>query len=157
MTVFFGKIQDLQLKPRNQTEWLDYLEKHDKQDVWWEIDRETKVRTPKQNDSLHLYYEMLAKELNDSGLDMRKVLKPSVDIEWTKENIKEYIWRPIQKTLTGKDSTKELDKTTDIDKIYETINRYLSQKFKIHVPFPTEKKEFDIPVAYPEEKLNPKF
>lgn len=156
MTVFQGKIKNLTLRPSNQQEWLDYLEKNDDKSVWWNIERETGVRTPKQNDSLHLYFEMLAKELNDAGLDMKKVLEPSVDIEWTKENIKEYIWRPLQIDITGKKSTKDLDKATEITKIWETLNRHLSQRFKVSVPFPTNKKEeFDIPIAYPQNNLKP--
>lgn len=122
------------------------------------IERETKIRTPKQNDSLHLYFELLSKALNDAGLGMREVLKESVYIEWTKENVKRYLWKPLQKILTGKESTKDLDKTTDIKKIYLVLDRHLSEspRINIHVPFPSrEAEEFDVPVAYPENNLKP--
>ena len=79
---------------------------------------------------------MLADELNDAGLDMKKVLKPGVDIPWTKESIKEYIWRPIQQAQLSKKSTTELT-TKEIDSVFDTINRHLGEKFGIHVPFPS--------------------
>lgn len=93
-------------------------------------------RTSRQNKSLHLLFEMLADELNDAGLDMKKVLKPGVDIPWTKESIKEYIWRPIQQAQLSKKSTTELT-TKEIDSVFDTINRHLGEKFGIHVPFPS--------------------
>ena len=68
---------------------------------------------------------------------MRKVLKPGVDIPWTKLSIKEYIWKPILKAMTGKESTTLMD-TKDIDKIYDVVNRHISEKWGISVPFPTE-------------------
>lgn len=93
-------------------------------------------RTPTQNNSLHLYFRLLAQELNDAGLDMKKVLKPSVDISWNEDNIKEYIWRPIQNAQLLKKSTKDLT-TKEVDLVYNTINRHLSEKFGIHLPFPS--------------------
>ena len=94
-------------------------------------------RTEQQNKALHKYFEMLASELNDAGLDMKVVLKPTVDIPWTKENIKEYIWKPVQKALLLKESTTELT-TDEVTKVYETINRLIAEKHGIHIPFPTD-------------------
>ena len=85
---------------------------------------------------------MLAEALNEAGLDMRKTLKPSVDIWWNKETVKNYIWRPIQEAQLGKKSTTELT-TKDIDKVFETINRFLGEKHKIHVPFPSMEEVMD--------------
>lgn len=93
-------------------------------------------RTQRQNKALHLLFGMLADELNDSGLDMKKVLKPGVDIPWTKSSIKEYIWRPIQEVQLSKKSTTDLT-TKEIDEVFETINRHLGEKFGVYVPFPS--------------------
>lgn len=157
MTTFHGKIENNMIIPSNQREWNDFCEKNESKPISITIERETGVRTSKQNDALHLYFEMLASELNSMGLDMRQILKPSVEIEWTKENVKEYIWRPLQIAITGKESTKNLDKTTEIDKIYDTINGHFSQKFLVSVPFPRDKEEFNVEVAYPENNLKPKI
>ena len=97
-----------------------------------------KTRTDKQNKALHLWCTLMADELNNDGLDMRKVLKENVNIPWTKTTVKEYIWRPIQKALTTKISTTEID-TNEPSVIWEIINRHLGEKFGVEVPsFPSE-------------------
>jgi hypothetical protein len=42
-----------------------------------------KPRTMAQNSALHLWLGQVAQTLNDAGLDMKKTLKPNVDIPWT--------------------------------------------------------------------------
>ena len=101
--------------------------------------KEEKRRTLNQNRALHLYFQMLADELNRAGLDMKVVLKPSVDIWWNKQTIKDYLWRPIMKAQLGKRSTTEMT-TTDIDAVFDTLNRHLSDKFGKWceaIPFPS--------------------
>lgn len=93
-------------------------------------------RTTAQNRALHLFFQQTADALNDAGLDMRVVLKPEVAIPWTAMSIKESLWRPVQNLQLGKRSTTELG-TKDIDVIYDTINRHLSEKFGLHIAFPS--------------------
>lgn len=93
-------------------------------------------RTIRQNRAIHLLFDMLAKELNENGLDMRKTLKPSIDIPWTGESVKEHLWRPIQEAQVGKRSTTELT-TKEIDAIFLTINRHLGERFGIVISFPS--------------------
>lgn len=97
------------------------------------MEGQTKKRTLKQNRSLHLFFRLLADELNIAGLDMKTVLKPSVDISWTEQNIKEYIWRPIQDALLIKKSTTQLE-SSEIDKVHQQIIRHLGKKFGVEVP-----------------------
>jgi len=94
-------------------------------------------RTEQQNKALHKYFELLADDLNNAGLDMKVVLKPEVDIPWTKETIKEYIWKPVQKAMLLKESTTELT-TSEISKVYDVINRLISEKYELHTPFPED-------------------
>lgn len=96
---------------------------------------EDKLRTAQQNRALHLYFTHLAEALNDAGLDMRKVLKPEVEIPWSTMSVKEFLWRPIQEAQLGKSSTTELT-TDEIDKVYDTVNRHLA-KHGVHVSFPS--------------------
>lgn len=98
--------------------------------------KEEKQRTELQNRSLHLYFTQLAEELNNSGYDMKKVLKPSVDIPWNSKSIKEFLFRPIMKIQTGKESTTDLT-TKEIDEIYDVINRHIGEKFGIHIEWPS--------------------
>ena len=58
------------------------------------------LRTGQQNRALHKGCELLADALNDAGLDMRVVLKPEINIPWTKTSVKEYIIRPIMRAMT---------------------------------------------------------
>ena len=48
------------------------------------IQLKTKQRTLQQNKALHKYFEILADTLNEAGLDARVVLKPEIEIPWTK-------------------------------------------------------------------------
>lgn len=95
-----------------------------------------KQRTLQQNKALHKFFQLLADELNEKGLDMRKTLKESIEIPWNGRTVKDYLWRPIQELQLKKESTTELT-TREIDKIYETLNRFLGEKLAVHVPFPS--------------------
>ena len=76
--------------------------------------KEEKQRTLQQNKALHLLFTLIAETLNDAGLDMRAVLKPGVEIPWSGETVKDYIWKPIQKIQIGKEHTADLT-TKEID------------------------------------------
>lgn len=101
---------------------------------------EGEKRTLQQNKAIHKYCTMLADTLNEAGLDMRKTLKPGVDIPWTATSAKEHLWRPIQDLMLDKESTTELD-TKQVDEVYRVLNRHLSEKFGISVPFPSRSGE----------------
>lgn len=148
--IFYGTCIDLTFKPDNQRAWLDYIEKNDKKKVVIDIELEKGVRTPLQNRALHKGFDLIAKTLNEAGLDMKKVLKPEIDIPWTDKSVKEFLFRPIQKIMTGKKSTTELNKTSEIDEVWEVLMRHLMEKHHIdYIPFPKKKKEeFDIKVAH---------
>ena len=104
------------------------------------LDVEIKVkgrgRTNKQNAALHKYFTMLASELNNSGWDMRRTLKPGVDIPWTAELVKEHMWRPVQIAMINEQSTAKV-KSKDYPLIYETLNRHTASKLGISVPWPS--------------------
>lgn len=93
-------------------------------------------RTDRQNRALHVLFRLLAETLNDNGLDMRKTLKPDIDIPWSGESVKEFLWRPIQVAQLQKKSTTELN-TKEIDEVFDTINKHLGEKFGLHIPFPS--------------------
>lgn len=97
---------------------------------------EESKRTSKQNRALHKFFDNLARELNEAGLDMRVVLKPEVDIPWNRNTVKEYIWRPIQKHQLLKKSTTELS-TKDIDEVFLVISKMLGEKFGLQIDFPS--------------------
>lgn len=100
------------------------------------MDNESKQRTTQQNKALHKFYSELALALNEAGLDMKRTLKPDIDIPWNGDTVKDYLWRPIQQAQLGKESTKELT-TKEIDAVYDTLNRHLGEKLGVHVEFPS--------------------
>ena len=96
-----------------------------------------KAITAAQHRSVFLYCDLLSKELNGRGLDMVKTLKAGVDIPWSKESARRFMWQPIQEIKFDKKSLTQL-KTHEITKIYDVINRHLSDKFGVYVPFPSK-------------------
>ena len=97
-------------------------------------------RTNLQNKSLHKYFELLAEALNDAGLDMKTVLRPEIDIPWSKDTVKSQLWKPIQKAMLDKESTTE-PSTKEYVEIYEVLNRHLSEKLGISVDWPSHLNE----------------
>jgi hypothetical protein len=154
--VFFGKVIGMQWVPDNLRAWLQELESLEGKKVYVDIGKEKGVRTPDQNAALHLYLEHLAKALNDGGFPFKFILgTKTVELDWDKDLVKENVWRPIQKALTGKKSTTSLDKVTEIDKVYEHLNRFFSNKpFCLHVPFPSDATKPKVEVASVDYPIN---
>lgn len=93
-------------------------------------------RSSAQNNALHMWCEKLAKELNSRGLDQRKMLKEGVDIPWDKKAVKERLWRPIQKAVTGDDSTTDPE-PKEYPEIFDVLNRHLGEKHGVYVAWPS--------------------
>jgi hypothetical protein len=101
-----------------------------------------KQRTNQQSKALWRFFELLADELNLAGLDMRKVLKPTYNIPWTKQSIHDHIWIPIQKAMFGTDSTQYLHKQQQIDKIHQVIMHEMGEKHGIeYINFPVDEEK----------------
>lgn len=94
------------------------------------------LRTMNQNSALHLFFQQLADELNEKGFDMRALIRQDVEIQWTGYSIKENLWKPLQKALFGKKSTTQLEKTEEIDRVYDNLNRILIERTKGEVQIP---------------------
>ena len=97
-------------------------------------------RTLTQNRALHKFCELLAVRLNEAGLDQKKLLKPSVDIPWTQNAVKEMLWRPVQEAVTGIKSTTKPE-ASQYSAIYEVLNRHLTMKHGIHEPWPNKENQ----------------
>ena len=82
-----------------------------------------------------------SEQLNDVGLDMRVILKPTYSSPWTKENFHDHIWIPIQKAMYGTDSMTKLTKE-QVSKIFTVIERELGEKHGLEtVPFPNDEEK----------------
>jgi len=98
---------------------------------------ETGKRTSVQNDSMHLYFRLLAETLCEAGLDIRRTLKQDFDIPWTEKSVKELIWLPVMTALTGKTSTTKLDRK-EVGEIFDVINRHLAETHAVMCSFPNK-------------------
>ena len=98
--------------------------------------KSAKQRTLTQNNCIHGYCDDLAKAFNAAGLDMETILKKGVAIPWDAHNTKKLIWHAVQLPMTGKKSSKDL-LTNEVSKVYDVVNRHISQTFGVFVPFPS--------------------
>lgn len=92
-------------------------------------------RTDSQNKALHVYFTLVSKALNDAGLTVQETLKHQLEIEWSPVMVKDLIWRRAQERHLAKHSTTELEKS-EIDLIYDHVNRYLASLGVESIPFP---------------------
>lgn len=99
-------------------------------------EKEAKQRTTRQNRAIHLMFTHMAQSLNDAGMDMKRTLRPNVDIPWSPETVKQYLWKPIQKAQLDKESTTELS-TTEVDDVLRTLNRYFGEKHGMTFELPS--------------------
>lgn len=96
-----------------------------------------KQRSRLQNNSLHLWLDMVCQELNERGLTVQQALEKAVDRDWTMPAAKELLWRPVQKAMTGQDSTTKIT-TKECTEIAETLNRHLGGNFGFYVSWPSK-------------------
>lgn len=116
------------MSPEQERETDEYVEREEKK---------KKLRTDAQNRAMHKFFEVLAEDMNLHGIDLRMVLiqMQFADISATKQNVKDFIWRPFQIALLNKKSTTELEKQKEIDLIWDNLNRFFSDKFKYQIPY----------------------
>jgi len=94
-----------------------------------------KQRTGLQNRALHKYFELMADDLSDAGYSVQEVC--TLPIQWTKENFKENIWKPVQKAMFPDiTSTTQLN-TVQLNQVYEQINMIIGEKFGVSHNFPS--------------------
>ena len=85
-----------------------------------------KQRSQTQNAALHLFCSQLADKLNEAGFDFRVFIKEGYPVPFNEMLVKEYLWRPIQKAITGKDSTTKPERN-EYALIYDSLNLKLAE------------------------------
>lgn len=108
------------------------------QDIIFHLDdiEEPKKRTLSQNAAIHKLFSLLSDDLNEKGLDMKVVLKPSYQIWWTPQMVKEHLWKPLQEVMYQKKSTTELE-TKEVDRVFEQLAKILGEHHGIEMSFPS--------------------
>ena len=103
-----------------------------------ELKEVKKTRSNLQNRALHLYFTMIADQLNEMGQTFKYESLRGLQMElmFTPELIKTTLWKPLQFHLFGKMSTTNLT-TDDINKIVDIITLYFGEK-GILIEFPND-------------------
>ncbi len=135
-TIHNGKLDFPQSEKDKLNLWLESFS--DGVELEIEIKKLTDTRTLSQNNAIHKYYELVAEALNNAGLTIEKVIENfTMEHQWTKGSVKELLWREAQRSVLGKESTTELSKLEDIDKVYDIVNRFLAKLKVESIPFPS--------------------
>jgi hypothetical protein len=112
------------------------------------------TRTTLQNAALHQFFVFISDELNNLGLEFEyrgikhfsKKLSGQIKEQYyytryTTKIVKDFIWKPIQKTLFDIDSTTELT-TQQINEISDVLIKFFGEK-GIYIVFPNMKSKLD--------------
>jgi len=104
----------------------------------------TKSRTPAQNRSLHKWFEELARELNEAGVDQKVFVEAlqGWEIPITPEFLKQ-VWKIKQGKMGYGDSTTELS-TKQVDEVYDVVNQFVAMNWGVHTPFPSNEDFLDM-------------
>lgn len=94
-------------------------------------------RTSRQNRAIYKLFTEIAREMQSQGIEQKTVMDNLVgyDAPVTPDFIKQ-VWKAIQFTMYRTTSTKDLT-TKQIDEVFDVLNKFLGEKFAIHIPFPS--------------------
>jgi len=118
-------------------DYIEYIRKEFDEHKYLRVDTKTgKQRTNTQNASLNLWCGWVAEVLQEKGLTFRAFFKDGFEVPWTKDIVRDNLWRPIQIVYCKHQSTTK-PSTTDYPVIYDSLNLKLSEH-GIHVPWPNK-------------------
>ena len=105
------------------------------------IEVQAGTRTSSQNSAMHLWYTQVADECIKNGVDAKLVMSKVIRMDMTPEFIKT-MWKTLQRALFETESTTQLKKTGQIDKVYDHFVRFFADEFQIELPpFPHDEKK----------------
>lgn len=136
------------LRPDDDKSWpraMEYLTKHESENLELTVVRLGKVRTLTQNSSIHKYCSMLAVALNEAGHYRRKKLFGNhVELPWTMNSIKEDVWHVVQFAMfphaineKGEPASSKLN-TVEVGEVYKVISCHMAIK-GVDVPWPSNR------------------
>ena len=102
----------------------------------YELKKFSQSRSISQNKALYLWFRLEAEALNDAGFDMKKTIRKDIDIPWSPESVKLYLWKPIMEAMFQKSSTAKLE-SSEINKIFDVITREIGGRTGVYVEFPS--------------------
>ena len=117
------------------------------------VEQVNQTRSTRQNSALHLYFTILSQQLNDNGIDFNfeNIIYGKVAMRFTPDIVKEYIWKPIQRTMFNIESTTKIN-TSQINEILDVLTLHFGNS-GISVSFPNE---FDLYLKFYEKTIKTK-
>jgi len=136
-------VKDIIDSERSLYRHFEELKKMFDKDKYLRVDVKTgKQRTNTQNASLNLWCGWVAEALREKGLTFKQFFKEGFEVSWTKDIVKDEIWRPVQMAVCNQQSTTK-PLTTEYPIIYDSINLKLSEH-GMHVPWPDKNQKIDL-------------
>tara|TARA_R110002167_G_scaffold106599_6_gene273236 strand:+ start:1822 stop:2235 length:414 start_codon:yes stop_codon:yes gene_type:complete len=116
---------------------IDYLTSLIEGEKLVELKEVRETRSQLQNRSLHLYFTLIAYQLNDIGLEFNYdgLNGQEFSLRYTPDLVKNFIWRPIQVALFDIKSTTKIN-TIQINEVIDVICKFFGDK-GIVIEFPS--------------------
>jgi len=95
-------------------------------------------RTNLQNDSMHLYFRQMVEDLNNTPYTFKKyleVVENHLEVPWTVDLFKKYVWKPVMESQHDIESTTEMDTCNPSD-IHRIVDKFMAEKFGVSRPWP---------------------
>ncbi len=120
------------------TKAREVLENHIQRGKTIDLIEKKRTRTTLQNSALHLLFTIVSNQLNEMGVEYKYFgLKGQVlETTHTPHIIKEFVWRPIQKTMFDIYSTTKIN-TDQINEIVDVLAKFFAER-GITIQFPSK-------------------
>lgn len=94
-------------------------------------------RSNKQNNTLHLLFKRMARDLNDAGFEIPHPFKKGLEIPYTQHSVKELLWLPIIEAMFGVTSSTDLN-TAQFSEAMTTLVDAVNRNTGVYVPIPAQ-------------------
>ena len=125
--------------PQGLAEFNDRVDFYKKEGYIVELGIYKHTRSTLQNDSLHLYCQLIANALNSAGYSQKEysiIDGDLIDVPFDMLSIKNGLWRKLQITMFQIESTTKIT-SREINQLIDVITDWLAQK-GIRVDFPNK-------------------
>ena len=116
----------------------EFCRKNEGKEIVLEMKVPRNTRTLLQNSALHKWFTMIAEKLIEDGQTFNIKLGTAQSM-WSRNTVKENLFRPIMKAITKKESTTELT-TKEVGELEESMHDVTSRNFHFTIPFPSKER-----------------
>ena len=84
------------------------------------------------------FLQLLAEALNDAGETFTDGNLIRLDVDFTKENLKESLWDKVQQAMYPLITSSAKLSTVEISAVYEQVNRFTAERTAVSVAWPEQ-------------------